>query len=139
MDLETAGQLIQSSLDRMRSLYEKPVFDEWMILAISPETGGVLAYAGPRAETYHKQFTDDIQPLRGLVEGRQFTVGDFEFAIDATGPRHDALLKVGDGCYLVCNNTQKTMSEIRSNPRWLKAQPSFFDLSEKFREDPLGT
>jgi hypothetical protein len=123
----------------MHSLYEKHVFDEWMILALSPETGGVLAYAGPRAETYHKQFADDVLPMRSLVDGRQFTIGDFEFAIDATGPRHDALMKIGDGCYLLCNNTAKTMAEIRTNPRWLKAQSAFFDLSEKFREDPLGS
>ena len=139
MDLEIAGNLIQASLDRMRSLYEKPVFDEWMILALSPETGGVLAYAGPRAETYHKQFSEDVEPLRSMVVGRQFTIGDFEFAMDAAGPRHDALMKIGDGCYLVCNNTGKTMNEIRVSPRWLKAQSAFFDLSEKFREDPLGT
>ena len=113
MDLETAGQIVQSSLDKMRSLYGKWVFDEWVMLALSPETRGVLAYAGPRAETYHTQFVDDVEMLRKLVAGRQFTVGDFEFALDAAGPQYDALMKVGESSFLVCNNIAKTMGEIR--------------------------
>jgi hypothetical protein len=31
------------------------------------------------------------------------------------------------------------MAEIRLDARWLKAQTVFFELSEKFREDPLET
>ena len=33
----------------------------------------------------------------------------------------------------------KGKTEIRADPRWLKAQSAFFDLSEKFRADPLVT
>ena len=71
------------------------------------------------------------------MEGRPLTVGDFEFAQDAAGPRHDALMKIGPSIYLVCNNTSKTMAELRADPQWLKAQAAFFELSEKFRADPL--
>jgi hypothetical protein len=137
MDLETARQHIQSALVRMRALYLKPVFDEWMILDPNAKPGGVLAYTGPRGESFRPQLSADVAPLRAVVEGRQLTVGDFEFAQDATGPRYDALMKIGASIYLVCNNTAKTMAELRADPQWLKAQAAFFELSEKFRADPL--
>jgi hypothetical protein len=137
MDLETARQHIQSALVRMRALYSKPVFDEWMILDPNAKPGGILAYTGPRVESFRPQLAADVAPLRAVVEGRQLTVGDFEFAQDAAGPRHDALMKIGGSIYLVCNNTAKTMTELRADPQWLKAQTPFFELSEKFRADPL--
>ena len=51
----------------------------------------------------------------------------------------EALVKLGANSYLVCNNTAKSMAEIRTDSRWLKAQAAFVDLSEKFRVDPLVT
>jgi hypothetical protein len=138
MDLETARQHIQSALARMRALYLKPVFDEWMIIDPGAKHGGILAYTGPRVESFRPQLADDVAPLRATVEGRPLTVGDFEFAQEAAGPRYDALMKVGATSYLVCNNTAKTMAELRADPQWLKAQAAFFDLSEKFRADPLS-
>jgi hypothetical protein len=137
MDLATARQNIQSSLERMRALYLKPVFDEWMILAPRAKHGGILAYSGNRAENFRNQLVSDVEPLRAVAEGRQLTVGDFEFAPEATGPRYDALMKIGESTYLVCNNIAKTIGEIRADPRWLKAQAAFFELAEKFRADPL--
>jgi hypothetical protein len=137
MDLATARQNIQSSMDRMRALYLKPVFDEWMILSPGAKHGGVIAYSGARVESFRGELMEDVEPLRVVAEGRQLTVGDFEFAPDAPGPRYDALMKIGDATYLICNHVAKTMTEIRADPRWLKAQTAFFDLSEKFRADPF--
>lgn len=137
MDLATARQHIQSSFERMRALYLKPVFDEWVILGLGAGHRGVLAYNGPRPEGLRAQLADDVEPLRALADGRHFEVGDFDFALEATGPRYDALIKVGETSFLVCNHTARTMTEIRADTRWLKAQTAFFDLTEKFRADPL--
>ena len=46
-------------------------------------------------------------------------------------------MKIGATSYLVCNHTTRAMAEIRSDPKWLKAQPVFVELSDKFRADPL--
>jgi hypothetical protein len=137
MDLNAARQHIQSHFERMRVLYAKPVFDEWVILGLGPKSG-ILDYHGPRAENARAQLTDDVEPLRAIAAGRQFAVGDFDFALEASGPHYDALIKTGPNSYLVCNNTGKTMKEIRSDARWLKAQAVFFELGEKFRSDPLA-
>jgi hypothetical protein len=137
MDLATARQHIQGSLDRMNALYGKPVFDEWAVLSLAAKHGGVLAYAGPRMENFRQNVAADAEPLRVLTEGRPFAEGDFEFALDAAGTHYDALLKLGVNSFLVCNHTGKTMAEIRVDARWLKAQKVFFELSEKFRADPL--
>lgn len=137
MELEIARQHIQSTIERMRALYLKAVFDEWMILDPGAKPGGILAYTGPRAESFRPKLTADVEPLRAIAEGRHLTVGDFEFAPEAVGSHYDALMKVGVASYLVCNNTMKTMAELRADPRWLKAQGAFFELSEKFRVDPL--
>ncbi|HWA10779.1 MAG TPA: hypothetical protein VG838_15160 [Opitutaceae bacterium] len=138
MDLATARQHIQSCLERMNALYGRPVFDEWALLSLAAKHGGILAYAGPRLESFRPQMAADAAPLQALTEGRPFAEGDFEFAPDAGGTRYDALLKVGAASFLVCNHTAKTMAEIRADPRWLKAQKVFFELSEKFRADPLA-
>jgi hypothetical protein len=138
MDLATARQHIQSCLERMHALYTKPVFDEWAILALGAKHGGVLAYSGPRVENFQRELAEDVEPLRALVADRQLGVGDFEFTSEGVGKRHDALLKVGAASYLVCNHTGKSMTDIRTDARWLKAQAVFFELSEKFRADPLA-
>ncbi|MEO7411936.1 MAG: hypothetical protein ABIZ81_01145 [Opitutaceae bacterium] len=137
MDLENARQSIESALLRMRALYLKPVFDEWMILDPAAKHGGVLAYVGPRVESFRPNLSTDVAPLRAMMEGRELNPGDFEFAQDAAGPRHDAIVKIGPKSFLVCNNTAKTMAELRADPQWLKAQAAFFELTEKFRADPL--
>lgn len=136
MDLAAARQQIQNSFARMDSIYLRPVFDEWAILSASPKQG-LVAYAGPRAENFRQQLADDSEPLRTIVAGRPQDAGDFEFAADADGTRYDACLKLGGSTYLVCNHTERAMADIRRDPKWLKAQAVFFDLSQKFREDPL--
>jgi len=137
MDIASARPLIQGCLDRMHQLYMRPVFDEWMILAPGAKNGGVLAYIGPRVEAFRQKMPEDVGPLLALVSGRNLAPGDFEFTIEGGGTRHDVLLKVGKASYLVCNNTTKSMADIRADARWLKAQAAFVDLCEKFRTDPL--
>ena len=95
------------------------------------------AYVGPRVESFRASVAMDAEPLRALTAGRPLVPGDFEFSPDAAGPRYDAFLKLGPASFLVCNHTAKAMAEIRADPRWLKAQKVFFELSEKFRADPL--
>ena len=137
MNLETARSHIQTALERMRMVYLQPVFDEWAILSLGARHGGVLAYAGPRVESFRQQLPVDAELLRLAATGRPFTEGDFEFALEGSGTQYDALMKLGPSSYLVCNHTGKSMVEIRKDARWLKAQAAFFELSEKFRADPL--
>jgi hypothetical protein len=139
MDLATARQHITASFERMRALYFKPVFDEWVILAPGSKQSGILAYTGPRVEEFRKNLPADVKPLLAQVSGLKLEAGDFEFTLEGDGPRHDVLLRLGANSYLVCNNTAKSMAEIRADARWLKAQAAFVDLSEKFRTDPLVT
>ena len=137
MDLATARQHIEGALARMAALYGRPVFDEWAVLSPAAKHGGVLAYAGPRVESFRPHVAADAAPLRELTAGRPFAEGDFEFAPAAGGTRYDALLKLGANSFLICNHTGKTMADIRADARWLKAQKEFLELSEKFRADPL--
>jgi hypothetical protein len=137
MKLVTAESLITTALGRMNALYSQTVFDEWVVLSLQAGRGGILAYHGPRAESYQRRFAADIEPLRVEMEGTHLTVGDFEFAPAAAGTRFDACLRIGQASYLICNHTGKSMAEIRQDPRWLHAQKPFVELSGKFRADPL--
>jgi len=139
MDLATAHRNITASFERMRALYLKPVFDEWMILAPAPQQTGVLAYVGPRPDEFRQKLSTEASPLLSLVAGQHLEPGDFEFTNEGGGSNHDVLLKLGPKTFLVANNTGKGMTEIRADSRWLKAQVAFVDLSEKFRADPLTT
>jgi hypothetical protein len=139
MDLETARKNITTCLERMAAVYRQPVFDEWAILAVPAKTGGIVAYAGARAEEFRRQLSRDAEPLRAAVAGKKFAEGDLEFVADAADTHYDAFMKIGPGSYLVLNHTVKTMAEIRADKQWLKAQAALFGLGEKFREDPLAT
>jgi hypothetical protein len=75
--------------------------------------------------------------LRARAAGQSFSEGDLEFVPDASSTRYDAFMKVGPASFLVLNHTIKTMNEIRADGKWLGAQAVLFELSEKFRADPL--
>lgn len=137
MKLDNAKSLVTAALGRMHTLYNQIVFDEWVIISLQREGGGLLAYHGPRAESYRRQFAADSGPLSTEMTGREFEVGDFEFAPEAKGTRFDVCLCVGKTSYLIANHTGKSMAEIRRDPRWLQAQKAFVELSDKFRADPL--
>lgn len=137
MDLETARRHIHTYVDRMRAAYRQPLFDEWAILGVTQGAGSVVAYAGPRAEAFRRQVPKDAEPLRARTAGKQLADGDIEFVSDAAGTQYDAFMRLGPTSYLVLNHTGKTLAEIRGDPKWLGAQAVLFELSEKFRDDPL--
>jgi hypothetical protein len=138
MDLAAARTHIQQHLDRMNAVYRQPLFDEWAVLSAGEETRGVPAYSGPRPDAFRRTLLADTAPLRAVAAGRRFTTGDFEFAVDAHGTHYDALMMLGPTSYLVCSHTEKALGELRTDPNWLKAQAIFFELGEKFRNDPLS-
>jgi hypothetical protein len=138
MKLEPAKALITAALGRMAALYHKTVFDEWMLVSLQAERGSLLAYQGPRPESYRRRFADDIAPLRAEMAGKRLAVGDFEFAPEAVGTGFDGCIRTGEASYLLCNHTGRSMAEIRDDPHWLQAQKAFVELSEKFRRDPLA-
>lgn len=138
MDLETARRHIHNALERMRASYLQSVFDEWAILAVPAKAGGVMAYHGPRADEFRRNLPKDAEPLRAITAGKKFTEGDLEFVPDAADTHYDAFMMIGPASYLVLNHTVKTMTEIRADLKWLKAQGVLFELSEKFRSDPLA-
>ncbi|MDP3070623.1 MAG: hypothetical protein Q8N18_10055 [Opitutaceae bacterium] len=137
MDLETARRHIIDCLKRMEACYLQPVFGEWAILAVPVKAGGVLAYSGARAEEFRRLLPRDAEPLRAAAAGKKLGEGDLEFVPDAADTHYDAFMKIGPASYLVLNHTAKTMNDIRADKKWLKAQGVLFELSEKFRADPL--
>jgi len=138
MKLDAARSLIADALGRMDALYGATVFDEWVVISLHSDRSRILAYSGPRSESYLQRFAADVAPLRTEMAGKRFAVGDFEFVPDAAGPHYDACVRLGAGSYLICNHTVQSMAQIRRNPNWIEAQKPFAELSEKFRSDPLA-
>jgi hypothetical protein len=137
MTLEQAIELIQNHLARMDDLYGKKVFDEWAVVSVFERKAGILHYVGPRREDLQETFANDIRHFsKELMGGRQH-IGHFDFSRDASGVQFDAYIVVGEGCFLVCNNTTQSMAGITKEARWLRAQVPFAELSEKFRSNPL--
>jgi len=137
MNLHDARSAIIAALDRMNALYRTTVFDEWVLVSLKPGRGAILAYSGPRVDSYKKHFATDALPLSREMEGQKLGVGDFAFVHTASGTQHDAVMRMGDSGFLFCNHTAKTMDEIRASPLWLKAQQAFVELSNKMRADPM--
>jgi hypothetical protein len=137
MNLVDAKAAVALALGRMNSAYNKVLFDEWILVKVTKEQGMILSYEGPRKESYQKRFKTDVAPLQAEMHGRSMAVGDFEFTSDAQGTFFDAGIRLGAGSYLLCNNTTKSMVELRQDPLWLAAQKPFLELAAKFREDPV--
>ena len=137
MTLEEATNLIGRCAARMNDLYQKVVFDEWVIVSLIQHKAKILAYLGPRKDDFQKNFATDVQDLRADLLSRRHNIGDFEFARHGVGTKLEAFVMVGDGLYLICNNTAQSMSAIAKDPLWLSAQVPFVELSDEFRSDPL--
>lgn len=137
MHLEDARSAIIAALARMNALYQAPLFDEWVLASLKPGRGAVLAYQGPRVESYKVEFQRDLEPLRRELAEQKLGVGDFAFATGAAGRGYDACLRLGESSYLFCNHTTKSMGDLRQSARWLEAQKAWVALSHQFAVDPL--
>jgi len=122
----------------MNAAYQKSVFDEWVIVELKNGGAEVLDYEGPRSESFRTALHADSAAIVREMQDRQYAIGDFEFVQQADGSSYDACIRLGEKTYLLCNYTTGTMADLRKDPRWLKAQAPFVDLTEKFRADPLG-
>lgn len=136
MDTTTAVTLLQRCRDRMRALYGDVVFDEWAAVTLGSGGDMLRHYEGPRLETFRKRFTTDVKPLQAELEGRKLAVGEFSFVPDAPGTAYDVCVHAGPRIYVLGNHTQRTMTEIRKDPRWLDAQRAFVEMTEAFAADP---
>jgi hypothetical protein len=137
MILEEVSRQIKTCAEQMNARYGSAVFDEWAVISLAENKARVLFYTGPRNDEFLHNFVKDLGHLRVALHDAQFGVGDFEFARHATGTHIEAFLVLGNGLYLICNNTQASMDIIAKNPRWLEAQVAFAELAENVRSSPL--
>jgi len=137
MTLDDANQLVRSCTARMDALYGQVVFDEWAIVSLAQQRGRILSYHGPRNDDFLRHFARDLGTLRAQLLSNDYAVGDFEFARHGVGTGFESFMVLGDGCYLFCNNTRRSMEEIAREPRWLSAQVPFAELGDAMRADPL--
>lgn len=137
MKLDAAIALVSQHFARMDKVYRRPVFDEWALVRLEAETDTILHYTGPRPDAIAAELPDDLKYLRAELQRTDHPAGAFEFARTAAGTGVDAFLVLGDGNFLVCNHTTKTMQEVASDPLWTAAQGHFVNLSERFGVDPL--
>ena len=137
MTLDEIGGQINNCAEQMNSRYGSMVFDEWAVVSLAENQARVLFYLGPRNDEFLANFVKDLGALRADLLGGSHGAGDFEFSRHAVGTSIEAFLVVGQGLYLICNNTRESMDNIAKNPRWLGAQVPFVELSEKVRANPL--
>jgi len=137
MHLEEAIKQIKSCADQMNARYGKTVFDEWAIVSAVNGKVSLVHYHGPRLAGFQTNFGADAAGLRESFSSRTYSVGDFEFTRHGVGTSFESFMVIGDGLYLVCNNTTLTMDMIAKEPSWLAAQKPFVELSERFCQNPL--
>src|SRR5437667_9098747 len=121
----------------MKAGYKAVVCDEWAVVSIARGRLRVLEYAGGRPADFGKQFLNDAGTLRaGLLAGSH-DPGYFEFAHTGVGTGFESFMALGEGMYLIWNNTAKSMDNIVQDPRWLAAQVPFAELSARFSMNPV--
>lgn len=137
MTLEEISGHITFCANKMDTLYGGVVFDEWVVVSMAENRAHVLFYTGPRPDGFLANFMKDLGSLRTELLGGSYGVGDFEFSRHAVGTGSDAFLVLGQGNYLICNNTRESMDSIAKKSNWLNAQVPFVELAEKLRASPL--
>jgi hypothetical protein len=137
MTLDEAAKQIRLCGQKMNDLYGRVVFDEWVIISLAQHKARILFYVGPRNDAFLKNFATDLGSLRAELLDSKYSVGDFEFSRHGVGTGFEAFVVLGEGIYLICNNTNASMEEITRDPKWLNAQVPFAELSEAVRPDPL--
>ena len=137
MTLPQALDLVKSTSDNMNARYGKVVFDEWAIVSLKRGHERIVSYQGPRKDHFQKNFVNDLGTLRAEVLTTKHQPGHFDFARHQAGTGFEAFVCAGDELYLICNNTQSTMDIIAGDTRWLEAQKSFAELTDKFQSGPL--
>lgn len=138
MTLNQATKWIRICAEQMDAWYKRAVFDEWAVISLTGRKGRVLAYIGPRREGFQQNFLTDVGVLREGLLNPKYSVGDFEFARNGVGSAFESFMVVGQGIYLICNNTVQSMDSITKDSLWLGAQVSFVELSDRFRASPLA-
>jgi hypothetical protein len=121
----------------MNSRYKKVVFDEWAVVSLAHKKSRIINYHGPRNDDFLKNFANDLGALRAELVKSGHDAGDFEFARHGVGTLFEAFMALGDGLYLICNNTANSMDGITRDPHWLDAQKPFVELSDRIRARPL--
>ena len=137
MTLEQAIASVKSCVAAMNARYQKVVFDEWALVSLGEHKGRLLAYHGPRKAGFRDNFLADTGSLRTSLLAQELGLGNFEFARTNVGTSFEAFMVVGNGLYLICNNTVQSMDTIARDPLWLGAQVPFVELSEQFTASPL--
>jgi len=137
MTLEEATKQIRLCGQKMNDLYGRVVFDEWVVISLAHHKARIRFYFGPRNDVFLKNFATDLGGLRAALLDSTYNIGDFEFARHGTGTGFEAFVVLGEGLYLICNNTKASMQDIARDPKWLNAQVPFAELSEAVRLDPL--
>jgi len=138
MTIDEVVKHIKACSDQMNDRYGAVVFDEWAVISLAQNKGRILSYIGPRNDDFLKNFAQDLGALRAELLDSKYSTGDFEFARHAVGTGFEGFMVVGNGVFLVCNNTTASMNDIAKNPKWLNAQVPFAELSDKFRSNPVA-
>jgi len=138
MTLDDMAGRIKNCAEQMNARYGGVVFDEWALVSLAENKARVLFYTGPRNDEFLSCFVKDLGALRSALLAGRHAAGDFEFSRHGVGTVIEAFLAVGQGLYLICNNTAESMDTIAKNPRWLVAQVPFAELAENVRANPLA-
>ncbi|HWW03486.1 MAG TPA: hypothetical protein VNZ64_27535 [Candidatus Acidoferrum sp.] len=137
MTLDQVNKLIQSCAAQMNARYKKVVFDEWAVISLAYKKVHLLAYSGPRKQGFQENFLTDAGSLKSGLLAKGYNVGDFEFARHGVGTGFESFMVLGQGIFLICNNTVQSMDGITQDSLWLGAQVPFVELSDKIRSDPV--
>jgi hypothetical protein len=138
MKLDQAVAAIKLCSEKMTGMYGRVIFNEWVLLSFADGGAKMIAYSGPRKEHFQSNFASDVEELRPRLLSHQCVPGDFEFAWYGAGTGFEAFMVAGTRLYLIWNNTGNSMENLSKDPRWLRAQVPFLELTETFRTDPVS-
>ena len=149
MTLSETISYVREMLGRMNEVYGDTFFDEFAIMEFHAEnreqrqaaTFQIYHYEGPREERFHEDFVTDSAGIRNALtmhgDAWRKSGGQFNFTNHGAGEKFDVAMCLRPRIFLFCNNTKKSLAELRESPNWSAPVEVFLEISAEFTATPL--
>lgn len=137
MTKEEAIKQIEHTLEDLNNQIKYTIFNEWILISVTPRSWDILKYSGPRQSEFFSHLSEDLTSVHQKMNDLNPIPGEFDFSYEGYGKAFDAYMCIGEKLYILFNNTLKNADEIKAHINWKKAERKIRNLQQKFMDDPV--
>ena len=114
------------------------VFDEALLVRMYGDFCELLwSHSSRTRVVIEARIDDEITSILREITSGDHVIGNPHFNNEANGSFFDAFIPIGEEQYLVFNNTDLSMEEVKNHGNWKAAQDHLLNLAGKFSDPDL--